>query len=68
MAAILQLHPDNPQVRTIEQIRDAAKWCGDTPTDTVYAIGCDLNWNPQLNEYDGSYRMISHWRFYVPAV
>ncbi len=45
MARYYQLHPDNPQSRTVEQI------CRDLeagavmlyPTDTVYAIGCDLN-------------------------
>ncbi|MEM9136733.1 MAG: L-threonylcarbamoyladenylate synthase [Cyanobacteria bacterium P01_F01_bin.42] len=45
MARLYQLHPDNPQFRTIEQI------CRELeagaimlyPTDTVYAIGCDIN-------------------------
>ena len=45
MARLYQLHPDNPQPRTVEQI------CRDLeagavmlyPTDTVYAIGCDIN-------------------------
>ncbi|NCJ07720.1 threonylcarbamoyl-AMP synthase [Synechococcales cyanobacterium C] len=45
MAHIFTVHPDNPQTRTIEQI------CTELlagaimlyPTDTVYAIGCDLN-------------------------
>ena len=44
MARIYTVHPDNPQPRNIEQI------CGDLaagavmlyPTDTAYAIGCDL--------------------------
>lgn len=45
MAAIYNIHPDNPQVRTIEQIRDALRNGAVMlyPTDTVYAIGCDLN-------------------------
>ncbi len=45
MAAIYTVHPDNPQVRTIEQIRDALRNGAVMlyPTDTVYAIGCDLN-------------------------
>lgn len=45
MATIYTLHPNNPQVRTIEKIRDALR-NGSVmlyPTDTVYAIGCDLN-------------------------
>ncbi len=45
MAEIYEIHPDTPQVRRIEQIRDALQ--NDAvmlyPTDTVYAIGCDLN-------------------------
>lgn len=44
MATIHQLHPDNPQARIISQIvsalRDGAIML--YPTDTVYAIGCDL--------------------------
>ncbi len=44
MATIYRLHPDNPQARTIAQIvsalRDGAIML--YPTDTVYAIGCDL--------------------------
>ncbi|WP_421657360.1 L-threonylcarbamoyladenylate synthase [Leptothermofonsia sp. ETS-13] len=44
MATVYTLHPDNPQTRTIEQI-GAALQAGAVmlyPTDTVYAIGCDL--------------------------
>lgn len=44
MATIHRLHPDNPQSRAIAQIvsalRDGAIML--YPTDTVYAIGCDL--------------------------
>jgi len=44
MAITHRLHPDNPQARTIAQIvnalRDGAIML--YPTDTVYAIGCDL--------------------------
>lgn len=45
MATIYTLHPDNPQARKIEQIRDALRDGAVMlyPTDTVYAIGCDLN-------------------------
>ena len=45
MARIYTVHPDNPQLRTIEQIKDALQDGAVMlyPTDTVYAIGCDLN-------------------------
>lgn len=52
MARLYQLHPENPQQRTVEQI------CRDLeagavmlyPTDTVYAIGCDLNSKSALQQ------------------
>jgi tRNA threonylcarbamoyl adenosine modification protein (Sua5/YciO/YrdC/YwlC family) len=45
MAHTYSLHPVNPQQRTIDQIRDALRGGAVMlyPTDTVYAIGCDLN-------------------------
>lgn len=45
MAIFYELNPDNPQTRTIEKITQSLKK-GATmlyPTDTVYAIGCDIN-------------------------
>jgi tRNA threonylcarbamoyl adenosine modification protein (Sua5/YciO/YrdC/YwlC family) len=45
MATIYNIHPDTPQTRGIEQIVGALR-AGAVmlyPTDTVYAIGCDLN-------------------------
>ncbi len=44
MATIYTVHPDTPQVRRIEEIRDALRYGAVMlyPTDTVYAIGCDL--------------------------
>ncbi|WP_110984733.1 L-threonylcarbamoyladenylate synthase [Acaryochloris thomasi] len=45
MAQIYTVHPDDPQTRIIDQIRDALLSGAVMlyPTDTVYAIGCDLN-------------------------
>lgn len=45
MATLYSLHPQNPQQRYIEKITEELK-AGAVmlyPTDTVYAIGCDLN-------------------------
>jgi tRNA threonylcarbamoyl adenosine modification protein (Sua5/YciO/YrdC/YwlC family) len=44
MAQTYSLHPTNPQTRTIDAIRDALQGGAVMlyPTDTVYAIGCDL--------------------------
>jgi tRNA threonylcarbamoyl adenosine modification protein (Sua5/YciO/YrdC/YwlC family) len=45
MAQVYTVHPENPQQRVIDQIRDALRTGAVMlyPTDTVYAIGCDLN-------------------------
>ncbi|MBC6455513.1 MAG: threonylcarbamoyl-AMP synthase [Hormoscilla sp. SP5CHS1] len=45
MATIYIVHPETPQKRLIEEIRDALRDGAVMlyPTDTVYAIGCDLN-------------------------
>jgi len=45
MATLYTIHPDTPQARRIEQIIDALRNGAVMlyPTDTVYAIGCDLN-------------------------
>jgi tRNA threonylcarbamoyl adenosine modification protein (Sua5/YciO/YrdC/YwlC family) len=45
MAKIIAIHPDNPQTRRIEEIKLALLNGAIMlyPTDTVYAIGCDLN-------------------------
>ncbi|CAN1213070.1 L-threonylcarbamoyladenylate synthase [Tumidithrix helvetica PCC 7403] len=44
MATIYKLHPSSPQSRTIEQIKSALQQGAVMlyPTDTVYAIGCDM--------------------------
>jgi tRNA threonylcarbamoyl adenosine modification protein (Sua5/YciO/YrdC/YwlC family) len=45
MATVYTLHPDNSQKRDIDKIVDALQKGAVMlyPTDTVYAIGCDLN-------------------------
>jgi len=45
MAKLYRVHPDNPQSQRIEDIREALRDGAVMlyPTDTVYAIGCDLN-------------------------
>ncbi|MGP1384219.1 MAG: L-threonylcarbamoyladenylate synthase [Thainema sp.] len=45
MATIYEIHPDTPQYRRIEEIKAALRDGAIMlyPTDTVYAIGCDLN-------------------------
>ncbi|MBE9129385.1 MULTISPECIES: L-threonylcarbamoyladenylate synthase [unclassified Coleofasciculus] len=45
MATIYSVHPETPQMRRIEKIRNALQDGAVMlyPTDTVYAIGCDLN-------------------------
>jgi len=45
MATLYTIHPDTPQTRRIEQIIDALRNGAVMlyPTDTVYAIGCDIN-------------------------
>jgi tRNA threonylcarbamoyl adenosine modification protein (Sua5/YciO/YrdC/YwlC family) len=45
MAQVYTVHPESPQRRVVDQIRDALQGGAVMlyPTDTVYAIGCDLN-------------------------
>ncbi|MBD2460696.1 threonylcarbamoyl-AMP synthase [Oscillatoria sp. FACHB-1407] len=45
MATIYTIHPDTPQTREIEHVRGALREGAVMlyPTDTVYAIGCDMN-------------------------
>lgn len=45
MATLYSLHPKNPQQRNIDEICEQLKRGAVMlyPTDTVYAIGCDLN-------------------------
>jgi tRNA threonylcarbamoyl adenosine modification protein (Sua5/YciO/YrdC/YwlC family) len=45
MATVYELHPNTPQAYRVTQIREALQDGAVVlyPTDTVYAIGCDLN-------------------------
>jgi tRNA threonylcarbamoyl adenosine modification protein (Sua5/YciO/YrdC/YwlC family) len=45
MTKIFSIHPENPQTRRIEEIQTELQRGAVMlyPTDTVYAIGCDLN-------------------------
>ncbi|HEY9298209.1 MAG TPA: L-threonylcarbamoyladenylate synthase, partial [Phormidium sp.] len=45
MATVYQIHPETPQTRIVEQIKDDLKNGAVMlyPTDTVYAIGCDMS-------------------------
>jgi tRNA threonylcarbamoyl adenosine modification protein (Sua5/YciO/YrdC/YwlC family) len=45
MAQVYSVHPDSPQPRVIDRIRDELRSGAVMlyPTDTVYAIGCDLS-------------------------
>jgi tRNA threonylcarbamoyl adenosine modification protein (Sua5/YciO/YrdC/YwlC family) len=45
MAEIYQIHPQSPQLRQVEKVKEALQKGAVIlyPTDTVYAIGCDLN-------------------------
>ena len=45
MAKLYNIHPKNPQMREIEALRDDLRRGAVMlyPTDTVYAIGCDLS-------------------------
>jgi tRNA threonylcarbamoyl adenosine modification protein (Sua5/YciO/YrdC/YwlC family) len=44
MATLYKIHPDNPQSRKLEAVAEALRQGAVAlyPTDTVYAIGCDL--------------------------
>ncbi|MFB0945128.1 MAG: tRNA threonylcarbamoyl adenosine modification protein (Sua5/YciO/YrdC/YwlC family) [Spirosomataceae bacterium] len=46
-AEIIHIHPENPQFRLIEQVVKVLRDGGIViyPTDTVYAMGCDINQN-----------------------
>lgn len=46
-AEIIHIHPENPQQRLIQQVVEVIRDGGIViyPTDTVYAMGCDINQN-----------------------
>ena len=45
MAKIIRIHPENPQERQINEVVETLKKGGLIvyPSDTVYALGCDIN-------------------------
>lgn len=45
MATVYKIHPENPQARKVSAVQQALQQGAVVlyPTDTVYAIGCDLN-------------------------
>lgn len=51
MAILVQIHPDNPDPKRIQQVVETLKKGGVIiyPTDSVYSIGCDLM-NPKALE------------------
>jgi tRNA threonylcarbamoyl adenosine modification protein (Sua5/YciO/YrdC/YwlC family) len=51
MAILVQIHPDNPDPKKIQQVVDTLQKGGVIiyPTDSVYSIGCDLM-NPKALE------------------
>ncbi|MBW4655992.1 MAG: threonylcarbamoyl-AMP synthase [Kaiparowitsia implicata GSE-PSE-MK54-09C] len=51
MAKVYSLHPKDPQTRNVDQICAALRQGAVMlyPTDTVYAIGCDLNSKPAID-------------------
>lgn len=51
-AQIIHIHPENPQPRFIEQVVEVFRDGGIViyPTDTVYAMGCDINQNRAIEK------------------
>ena len=49
---LIQIHPENPGTRQVSQVVDILKKGGVIiyPTDTVYAIGCDINNNKAIQK------------------
>ena len=66
MATLYELHPENPQQRSIEQIVTALKKGAVMlyPTDTVYAIGCDLSVKSAIEKVKrircGHFKLVSY--------
>ncbi|MEO1340665.1 MAG: L-threonylcarbamoyladenylate synthase [Cyanobacteria bacterium J06635_13] len=62
MAILYELHPHNPQQRTIDQIVAALKKGAVMlyPTDTVYAIGCDLSVKSGIEKVKRIKQMSNH--------
>jgi tRNA threonylcarbamoyl adenosine modification protein (Sua5/YciO/YrdC/YwlC family) len=65
MARYLDVHPDNPQPRTIGQIVDLVRGGGliAYPTDSCYALGCQLGNQDGLNRIKSIRRLDDHHHF-----
>lgn len=65
MAQYLQIHPDNPQQRLIEQAADIVRRGGIMayPTDSAYALGCHLGDKTALDRIRHMRQLDKHHNF-----
>lgn len=65
MAQYLQIHPDNPQQRLIEQAADVVRRGGIMayPTDSAYALGCHLGDKTALDRIRHMRQLDKHHNF-----
>lgn len=65
MAQFLQIHPDNPQQRLIEQAADIVRRGGIMayPTDSAYALGCHLGDRAALDRIRHMRQLDKHHNF-----
>src|SRR5690625_7428752 len=65
MAQFLQIHPDNPQQRLIEQAADIVRRGGIMayPTDSAYALGCHLGDRAALDRIRHMSQLDKHHNF-----
>src|SRR5690554_6758512 len=65
MAQFLQIHPENPQQRLIEQAADIVRRGGIMayPTDSAYALGCHLGDKTALDRIRKMRQLDKHHNF-----